>query len=111
MTLEKFLESLTPEQRDFFDNVDCSTPRDLEEAQATADRADEAYIGELDPVACLCGNEDREIAYAVVDLCGGVDQLDRETLERYFNYEAYGRDCRLSGDVVSTGKNLYWGNV
>lgn len=50
-------------------------------------------------------NFDANVGYAEVDSCGGVDQLSRETLERYFDYESFGRDCRLEGYSHYTGLN------
>ena len=51
---------------------------------------------------------DRELAEKYVDdICGGIEWLDRETLERYFDFEAFGRD--LSFDYTKT-ENLYISN-
>ena len=36
----------------------------------------------------------------------GIDQLPREVLERYFDFEAYGRDLRLSGDCYVEGNTM-----
>ena len=49
-------------------------------------------------------NEDEKIGYGYIDevMCG-IDQLPREVLERYFDFEAYGRDLRLSGDCYVDG--------
>ena len=49
-------------------------------------------------------NEDEKIGYGYIDevMCG-IDQLPREVLERYFDFEAYGRDLRLSGDCYVEG--------
>ena len=35
--------------------------------------------------------------YMVDDVLGGISELTKEELERYFDYEAYGRDYALSG--------------
>ena len=49
-------------------------------------------------------NEDEKIGYGYIDevMCG-IDQLPREVLERYFDFEAYGRDLRLSGGCYVDG--------
>ena len=46
-------------------------------------------------------NKDEKIGYGYIDevMCG-IDQLPREVLERYFDFEAYGRDLRLNGSCV-----------
>ena len=39
------------------------------------------------------GNPEEAMGYAVVDeIYGGVEQLDKNTLENNFNYETYGRE-------------------
>lgn len=53
-------------------------PDDLEEW------IDEHYEGQFD--------SDTDLAYHYVDVLGGVDQLGEETLQRYFDYESFGRD-------------------
>ena len=52
-------------------------------------------------------NEDEKIGYGYIDevICG-IDQLPREVLERYFDFEAYGRDLRLSGDCYVEGNTM-----
>ena len=56
---------------------------------------------ELEPTM----NEEQEVGYAYVDeVCGGLECLSKEILERYFDYEAFGRDILLSGEgFVSDG--------
>ena len=53
----------------------------------------------------LCGSDEEKIGYSFVDeVFGGPEGLSKEVLERYFDYEAYGRDLLLSGEVyVSNG--------
>lgn len=52
------------------------------------------------------GHEDSDLAwYYIDDLVGGIEELDRDTLERYFNYESFGRD--LAYDYTRTS----WGWV
>ena len=40
-----------------------------------------------------------DVAYQYIDETGGIENLDRETLEEYFDYEAYGRNMEL-GDTT-----------
>ena len=49
-------------------------------------------------------NEDEKVGYGIVDdIYCGIENLPREVLERYFDFEAYGRDLRLSGDCYVDG--------
>lgn len=45
---------------------------------------DEHFEGEFD--------SDTDLAYNYVDMVGGASELGKDTLERYFDYEAFGRD-------------------
>ena len=52
-------------------------------------------------------NEEQEVGYAYVDeVCGGPEYLSKEILERYFDYEAFGRDILLSGEGFVSGNIL-----
>ena len=52
-------------------------------------------------------NEEQEVGYACVDkIYGGPEYLYREMLERYFDYEAFGRDILLSGESFVSGNIL-----
>ena len=58
---------------------------------------------ELEPTM----NEEQEVGYAYVDeIYGGPEYLSKEILERYFDYEAFGRDILLSGDGFVSGNIL-----
>ena len=74
--------------------------RDLIETPAYKLLEDYSFV-ELDS---SISNEDEKIGYGYIDevMCG-IDQLPREVLERYFDFEAYGRDLRLSGDCYVEG--------
>jgi antirestriction protein len=37
-------------------------------------------------------NSDSDLAYHYVDVLGGIEQLGKDTTERYFDYESFGRD-------------------
>jgi len=45
---------------------------------------DEHFEGEFD--------SDEDLAYNYVEMIGGVSELGKDTLERYFDYESFGRD-------------------
>lgn len=47
-----------------------------------------------------------DLAYEVVEMVGGIDGLDKETLLMYFDYEAFGRDLVLSGDYSETSNGF-----
>lgn len=75
----------------------------------TLDDADERIHGIIE----RGGDDDidqRELAYHLVDSLGGVEELDKQTLETYFDYEAFGRDLILSGDYTlvddGNGRNI-----
>ena len=49
-------------------------------------------------------DSDAELAETYIDEIGGIENLDRDTIEQYFDYDAYGRD--LAFDFIKT-KNGY----
>ena len=57
------------------------------------------------------GNVDEKIAYAFVEGIGGVDQLSKDTINMYIDFEALGRDVRLEyyqdEDMPETAEE-YW---
>ena len=58
---------------------------------------------ELEPTM----NEEQEVGYAYVDeIYGGPECLSKEILERYFDYEAFGRDILLGGEGFVSGNIL-----
>ena len=58
---------------------------------------------ELEPTM----NEEQEVGYAYVDeIYGGPEYLSKEILERYFDYEAFGRDILLGGEGFVSGNIL-----
>ena len=76
--------------------------QDLIECRASKLLEDYSFV-ELED--SLCGSEEEQVGYAYVDeIIGGPECLSKEVLERYFDYEAYGRDLLLSGEGhVSNG--------
>lgn len=41
-----------------------------------------------------------DVAYRYIDDIGGIENIDKKTLERYFNYQSYGRDMQMSSSFV-----------
>ena len=63
--------------------------------------ADEAFsIVDDDDYFYIEGDSDTDLAYNYIDETGGVEQLGRDTLEQYFDYDAFGRD--LAYDFIKT---------
>lgn len=52
-----------------------------------------------------CANE-ADVAARYIDETGGVEELDRDTLERYFDYDAYARDMKYDMTFIEY-KNGY----
>lgn len=49
-------------------------------------------------------DNDEDLGYYIIDnIYGGVEQLDKDTLERYFDYEAYGSDAAYDYDKTPYG--------
>ncbi len=63
------------------------------------DDCQSSYIGEFDNFTRL--------AEYLVDEQGLLEALP-ERLQYYFDYEAYGRDLRLGGDVVEENGHFFW---
>ena len=50
---------------------------------------------------------DKDLGYYYAEeVDGGVSNLSKDTLETYFDYEAYGRDIRLSGNFIEYNDKL-----
>jgi antirestriction protein len=71
--------------------------------------------GDLDEVQdtfYLCNddmlNQDENIGISYIDQIGGVENLDRETLMRFFDFEAYGRELRQDVQVIQSGAKIYY---
>ena len=62
---------------------------------------DEAFrIVDIGDYVYIQGYNDTELAETYIDEIGGIEELGRDTLERYFDYDAYGRD--LAYDFIET---------
>lgn len=59
------------------------------------------YIGEF--------SSDTEVAEHIVDETGLLSEIP-DSVARYFDYEAYGRDLDMGGDVWSFNGHYFWGN-
>lgn len=64
---------------------------EVDEAFSIVDDGDYFYIE---------GDTDTDLAYNYIDEIGGIEALDRDTLERYFDFDAFGRD--LAYDFIET---------
>lgn len=53
------------------------------------------------------GTSDFDIGYQYVNETGGTSQLDQDTLERYFDYEQFGRDLRMDFSVEEVNGTTY----
>ena len=51
--------------------------------------------------------DERDLGYAIVDEMGGIEQLGKNTLEMYFDYEGYGRDSIINGNMDYIGDGIY----
>lgn len=75
----KAYSELDDDERDAFDAyISIFDNYDVEEFH-------EKYIGQF--------SSDQDLAYYLIDTYGGLDELPRETLENYFDYDGYGRDA------------------
>ena len=45
-------------------------------------------------------SNDSQLGEYFIEEIGGVEELSKEQLESYFDYEAYGRDIRISGNAI-----------
>ena len=92
---------------DIWSYMDCAMDDEVKAAYVEArDRWDEedcesSYIGEFRSFT--------ELAEYLVDEQGTLNDIP-EHLQYYFDYEAYGRDIRLSGDVVEENGYFFWNN-
>jgi antirestriction protein len=82
-------------------NMDEGVKKAYVEAKEQWDEEDcqSSYIGQF--------RDYEELAEYLVDDCGVVGEIP-DNLKYYFNYEAYGRDIRLSGDVVEENGYFFW---
>ena len=60
-----------------------------------------------DDLFIIEAQDDEELGEKYIDICGGLEYLDRETLERFFDFDAYGRELSFS---FTQTDNLYISN-
>lgn len=71
---------------------------DIDEAMNIVDKGNYSYVSTDDYGNFLSDNE--KAGYAFVEqVCGNVSELSKETIENYFDYEAFGRDLLLDGGI------------
>jgi antirestriction protein len=63
------------------------------------DGFEEAYQGEFDTLA--------DWAEDFMESTGGLSEVPEE-LQRYFDFESYGRDAQLGGDIYKIGRYVFW---
>lgn len=111
MTFNEFLETVeNAEEREqweqlgaiaraYFVNIECCNstldPVDVEK------RAHAAFMGILPRT----GNDDADIATLLLDILGGVESLDRETLEEFFDLKRWGREQGYYYDIAEEEHN------
>ena len=52
-------------------------------------------------------HNDTQVAEDYIDSLGSIEELGKETLNNYFDYEAFGRDIRLN-DMTESDGYLFW---
>lgn len=82
-------------------NMDEGVKKAYVEAKEQWDEEDceSSYIGEFDDFT--------KLAEYLVDEQGTLSEIPAH-LQYYFDYEAYGRDIRLNGDVVEENGHFFW---
>ena len=92
---------------EFWDYMNCDIDDDVKEAfmylfdEWNEERCNSTYIGEFD--------NRTKMAEQFVDEMGLLSEIP-ENLQYYFDYEAYGRDMELGGDVFEHNRHWFWRN-
>ena len=92
---------------ELWDYMNCDIDDDVKEAymylfdEWNEDRCRDSYFGEFD--------NRTKMAEHLVDEMGLLDKIP-ENLQYYFDYEAYGRDMELGGDVCEHNHHWFWRN-
>lgn len=90
---------------DIWSYMDCNMDDEVKKAYVEAkeqwdeEDCESSYIGEFRSFT--------KLAEYLVDEQGTLNDIP-EHLRYYFDYEAYGRDIRLSGDVVEENGYFFW---
>lgn len=59
--------------------------------------------------ACIFEGSRSDYAYELIEDC--YDTKSMGTLKNYIDYESFGRDLELEGNIQEIGYNVYWTNV
>lgn len=98
----QYIEYCEKHGQEFIDALLCEL--DFDELE---DAVDDTYY--------LCdstwGNRDCAIGEAFVEMEGGIENLDEDTLERYFDYEAYGRDLQYDIRIIEANGKIHYTNL
>ena len=92
---------------EFWDYMNCDIADSVKEAfmylfdEWNEEGCNDAYIGKFRNRAAL--------AEDIVDSTGELDKVP-EHIARYFDYDAYGRDLELGGDVREHNDHYFWTN-
>lgn len=92
--LAQSTENWTDEQKEVFGCLVSEWQADFEEALEKVNNNEYFYIE---------ANNETELAENYIDITGGLEFLPRETLERYFDFEAYGRELSYGFTQTENG--------
>ena len=66
-------------------------------------------LNQIEDFFIIYGYTDSDIGQNFVnEIDGGIQNLDKQTLENYFDYESYGRDIRLNSYYCVKGKDKFY---
>ena len=94
------LEDLDETQLDAFDAMVTGLRLDREDA------LDKAESWEFDVIEWDWESIEESVGYYYAELNGYTNMAD-DTIRKYFNYEAYGRDICIESDVCDNGKTIF----
>ena len=80
---------------------------DPDETDAEGEPEDPDYYYDSDGYMQEAYGSDSEVGESYVEDIGGVDQLGKDTMDTYFDYEAFGRDLLISDCTESNGY-VFW---
>lgn len=63
-------------------------------------RSDQIATFDFSSYYLVEASNDSQLGEYFIEEIGGVEELSKEQLESYFDYEAYGRDIRISGNAI-----------